>query len=175
MLGRFRIKGVSIGPPSHPESVFAWVAQSVEQRTRNAQVRSSNLLSGSSSPGLGAVICRAEQLDEDGRAGWRGTATWRSPADEIRVEPDRPTTTVQFGPVKRHVGSMDDGVDFHIRWLGNRDPNAAADDDRGVTNRGNLARGLPDDSVGKLGEAVRIVLPEPSDNELISPQSRNDV
>ena len=29
---------------------FAWVAESVEQRTRNAQVRSSNLLSGSKRP-----------------------------------------------------------------------------------------------------------------------------
>src|SRR5580692_6961491 len=32
----------------------AWVAQSVEQRTRNAQVRSSNLLSGSNSVELGS-------------------------------------------------------------------------------------------------------------------------
>jgi hypothetical protein len=34
---------------------LAWVAQSVEQRTRNAQVRSSNLLSGSKSAGEGVV------------------------------------------------------------------------------------------------------------------------
>ncbi len=33
-------------------ATVAWVAQSVEQRTRNAQVRSSNLLSGSSSEGM---------------------------------------------------------------------------------------------------------------------------
>jgi hypothetical protein len=49
MLGRFRIGGVCWGSLVSSGTAFAWVAQSVEQRTRNAQVRSSNLLSGSKS------------------------------------------------------------------------------------------------------------------------------
>src|ERR1019366_6400448 len=39
-----------------PGRSVAWVAQSVEQRTRNAQVRSSNLLSGSEVRGIKALI-----------------------------------------------------------------------------------------------------------------------
>ena len=49
MLGRFRIRAGPPGIPPRSGTAVAWVAQSVEQRTRNAQVRSSNLLSGSSS------------------------------------------------------------------------------------------------------------------------------
>ena len=41
---------------------LAWVAQSVEQRTRNAQVRSSNLLSGSSSEALFGLTHPSEAL-----------------------------------------------------------------------------------------------------------------
>ena len=42
----------------------AWVAQSVEQRTRNAQVRSSNLLSGSSSEAFLACHSRRISLSQ---------------------------------------------------------------------------------------------------------------
>jgi hypothetical protein len=47
-IAQRRLAGVSNSAPTHgPTTGVAWVAQSVEQRTRNAQVRSSNLLSGS--------------------------------------------------------------------------------------------------------------------------------
>ena len=74
---------------------------------------------------------------------------------EIRVEPDSPTATMHLGRVQRHVGSVDYGVDFHIRRLGNRNSNAAADNYVGVTDLCDLAGDLPEDSVGKLGYAVR--------------------
>src|ERR1700688_108352 len=93
---------------------------------------------------------------------------------EIMAEPNRLTAAVQLGPVPRHVCSLDDGVDLRIRWLGSRNSNAAADNDLGVTDRDDLAGGLPDDSVGKLTEAVWIVLAEPSHNELISSDTRDD-
>jgi hypothetical protein len=51
MFGWFRIRG-SARAPVGLGTAIAWVAQSVEQRTRNAQVRSSNLLSGSSSEAI---------------------------------------------------------------------------------------------------------------------------
>ena len=59
---------------------FAWVAQSVEQRTRNAQVRSSNLLSGSRSevyltlkaPGSNASDQIGQDAPEPDPSGWGG-------------------------------------------------------------------------------------------------------
>ena len=47
MLGWFRDLGGLLRSSPASGTAIAWVAQSVEQRTRNAQVRSSNLLSGS--------------------------------------------------------------------------------------------------------------------------------
>jgi hypothetical protein len=51
------------GGPWRPGRSVAWVAQSVEQRTRNAQVRSSNLLSGSIKSQLSGLTRLARHSD----------------------------------------------------------------------------------------------------------------
>ena len=94
---------------------------------------------------------------------------------QMGAKPDSPTSTVHLGLVERHVGSVDDGIDFDIRWLRNSDSNAAADNDVRVTDLYDLACDLPQDSVGKLRQAVTIARAEPTHNEFIPPESTDNV
>ena len=99
----------------------------------------------------------------------------RPTVSQVRLEPNSLTATVHLGPVQRHVGSMNDRVNFCVQWFGNRDSNAAADNYLGVTDGCDLPGDLPQDSVRKLGEAVGIELTEPPHDELIASESCDGV